>query len=292
MKFTNLFGVCLKHPYYRDGRCSDLAIEPTPSTLRLLANYRCVLKSGPGWARVFKSDPSLIPIGKGDAFTFRLRLENPDFALFTDLCDYPSSQDPHRVYPSKDVQRVYTNASGPLTLDWRKDRRHPRPGEFATAEIFVDKAGGPGDLEIEFQRQSVKWAYYLVTDLYSEGSGLPAKNSIGEFKIVEQPVSGLPQFTAVELPAKADPTDADPIAARLAMLYPAARRIRFLSAGPVPFQQAARKIQLKVGDKELDAALPNPAPGQLVSLRSNGAAENACFQILQYLKPSEPPYPK
>jgi hypothetical protein len=118
MKFTKVFGLSLAHPYYPDGVCPDFAIEPTPRTGRLLANYRCVLKSGPGWVRVF-NDATLLSPDKGDDFIFGLRLENPDFALFTDLSDYAVTLAP-----------VYTNAKpalpGQLTLtsrpEWQQER--------------------------------------------------------------------------------------------------------------------------------------------------------------------------
>jgi hypothetical protein len=290
MKYTKLFGIRLKHPYYQDGLCTDFAIEPTTTTLRLLANDRCVLRSGPGWARVFIDlDPdkpeSLIPVDSGDPFSFRLRLQNRDFALITDLPNDPSSKVSRRVYANgvfEASDKVKPDASGKLTLNWRKERRQerfawgasdatkcrfklggeplpapdgdlkvdvegttpndlvydydktenavtitingpkvkaddqvtvsyfakptPRPDEFATVEIFIDKVqvnndDGPADLELDFQQQSVQWAYYLVTDLYPIEAGPPPKNAVGDFKIVEQPAAApsprLPNFVAL-----------------------------------------------------------------------------------------------
>jgi hypothetical protein len=82
MKFVELFHLNLAHKYYSDGVCRDFTIEPTPRTARLLAGYRCVLKSGPGWLRVFH-DNKLPQPGKDDRFVFNLQLENPQFPLFT-----------------------------------------------------------------------------------------------------------------------------------------------------------------------------------------------------------------
>ena len=112
MKFTKVFGLSLAHPYYSDNVCPDFAIEPTPSTVRLLANYRCVLKAGPGWVRAYNDPAGLWP-DKGVAFTFRLRLQNPAFAQFTDLSSYAGTLAP-----------VYTNVpAGPPATP-----RPPRPG--------------------------------------------------------------------------------------------------------------------------------------------------------------------
>ena len=132
MKFTKLFGLSLTHPYYSDGVCPDFAIEPTPPTLSLLANYRCVLKAAPGWVRAYK-DPTLLCPDKGVAFTFRLRLENPNFRFFTDLSDYAVTLAP-----------VYTNAKpappGQLTLTSRPEWRQKR---FAW-----ESAGGEGRFKL------------------------------------------------------------------------------------------------------------------------------------------------
>jgi hypothetical protein len=48
-----------------------------------------VLKAGANWIRAFM-DPDLIPLEQGETFEFRLRLRNPDFALFTDMREISS----------------------------------------------------------------------------------------------------------------------------------------------------------------------------------------------------------
>jgi|SRR5271166_72852 len=338
MKFTKLFGLSLTHPYYSDGVCPDFAIEPTPPTLSLLANYRCVLKAAPGWVRAY-NDPTLLCPDKGVAFTFRLRLENPNFRFFTDLSDY----DAVKLAP------VYTNAPptppGPLTLtsrpEWQRERfawvssggegrfklgGHPLAGaanglkvdgagvsatavyddaenaiaikgasanngdlvtigyyaqptprrdSFADAEIVVaiDPAviqqQGLGDFQIAFKEKSAWWAYYLVTD---------PKNNVGDFKIVEKLAdSALPPGFANSAPRDLDaapdakdPIPKDPIAERLATLYPKARRIRFLSDIRLPCRQSAgRNVQLLFGGNPLAAPLPNPPSAQFTTFTDN-----------------------
>jgi hypothetical protein len=89
MKYVPLLNLDITHTYYVDGRCRDFRIEATPATQRLLARYRCILKTRPDGVRVFVAvtpDGSpLISLPKGMTFAFQLWLQNAEFALFTDL---------------------------------------------------------------------------------------------------------------------------------------------------------------------------------------------------------------
>jgi hypothetical protein len=91
MKFQPLMALSLTHPYYRDGLCRDFWIEPTIATQSLLKNYRCVLKPLPHGLRILApvtdDNTPFIPLPKGLTFVFQLRLQNPDFALFTDFTE-------------------------------------------------------------------------------------------------------------------------------------------------------------------------------------------------------------
>ncbi|MCB0207844.1 MAG: hypothetical protein KDJ52_00860 [Anaerolineae bacterium] len=91
MKFLPLIDLRLTHSYYADSRCLDFLIEPTPTTHTLLKNHRCVIKSFPNGIRILTAVTAdgvpFIPLATGTTFTFHLRLQNPDFALFTDLTE-------------------------------------------------------------------------------------------------------------------------------------------------------------------------------------------------------------
>lgn len=103
MKFLPVFALRVTHDYYVDGRCQDFLIEPNPETERLLRNHRCVLKSLPDGIRVLTAvddhGKPFIAFPKEMIFTFHLRLQNPDFVLFTDLSDIDKQPAP-----------LYTNA--------------------------------------------------------------------------------------------------------------------------------------------------------------------------------------
>src|SRR6476619_268342 len=102
MKYLPLLNLYLTHTYHADGRCPDFRIAPTLETQRLLDNYRCVLKPLPNGIRalmaVADDGAPLIPLRKGMTFAFQLWLQNPDFAMFTDLTEI-----------AKTVAPVYTN---------------------------------------------------------------------------------------------------------------------------------------------------------------------------------------
>lgn len=91
MKMLPLFDLYLGHPYYDDGRSTDFTIDANQGTLKLLNNHRCLLKPTPHGIRVLISvadDGSpFLPISQNAVFGFHLRLQNPDFALFTDLSE-------------------------------------------------------------------------------------------------------------------------------------------------------------------------------------------------------------
>ncbi len=92
MKFFPVLDVKLLHSYYTDGRCPDFVIEPTVETQRLLANCRCVTKTFSNGIRILGAGTDgrepLIPVPRGAFFIFDLRLQNSDFALFTDLSPF------------------------------------------------------------------------------------------------------------------------------------------------------------------------------------------------------------
>ncbi len=102
MKYLPLIALHLTHPYYVDSRCPDFWIEPTLATQRLLDNYRCLLKSVPNGIRILiaVTDAGIpfIPLQPDMTFAFQLRLQNPDFALFTDLTEITQT-----------IAPVYTN---------------------------------------------------------------------------------------------------------------------------------------------------------------------------------------
>lgn len=155
MRYLPLLALQLTHPYYSDGRCPDFELEPAPATQQLLKNHRCVLKARPDGLRVLTAvtadDHPFIPVPAGATFTFRLRLRNPDFALFTDLTEMNQQLAP--LYTNAD-----SNGDNPARLALTS-RQARSTEQFAVsrpsaAERFALRgrpltATGPADFDLE-----------------------------------------------------------------------------------------------------------------------------------------------
>ncbi len=204
MTYTQLFGLSLKHPYYSDGVCPDFAIEPASSTLGLLAKYRCVLKSGPGWVRAF-NDPTLLCPDKGDTFTFRLRLKNPNFRVFTDTSDYDAVK----------LRPVYTNAppapAGPLTLTSRAEWQHERfawgPGGGAGRFKLGGRplAGAANQMKVDGAGTSATVAYDETENAVAISAATVKTGDLVTIGYYAQPAPRRDRFADAEIVVGIDP---------------------------------------------------------------------------------------
>ena len=143
MRFLKLFGVRVRHDYYADAVCRDLAFVPTAATRRLIERYRLRLRELPdGIDAAAPAGPdgkaALIPVARGETFVFELHVRDPDFVLFTDLQDFAGKTDP-----------VYTNAALPADSTTLKlaDRKSWNSETFAvpprTSRLKLTLAGNP-----------------------------------------------------------------------------------------------------------------------------------------------------
>lgn len=147
MKYLPLLELHLLHPYYVDQRCPDFVIEPTVVTQQLVSNQRGVLKYVPDGLRLLllvdDQNAPFIPLPADLALTFRLKLQNPDFALFTDLTTYHQLTNP--VYSN-------TTTANPVALTLG-DRRIPSTESLtvrqaAATEMFVLSGRPLPDLQV------------------------------------------------------------------------------------------------------------------------------------------------
>jgi hypothetical protein len=89
MPAAPLLDLLIRHPFYDDQRCGDLAIAPTPSTATLLRRLQLTCKAFPDHASLYAGldaggaaiAAAAAPIG----LCFTLSPRSPDFALRTDL---------------------------------------------------------------------------------------------------------------------------------------------------------------------------------------------------------------
>lgn len=279
MRHAAIVEVLLRHAFYADGRCADLAIEPSADTARLLGNHRCLARSSPDGIRVLTPlDPQgaaarpFLPLPADAVLLFHLRLRNPDFALFTDLAGLSGHEAP--LFTSAGAA---AGSAGELRLALSAvDRKRLPQGTFGGVEIRVsDLASGgappPATLHVAFQAKRARWAYYCVGD--------PAPSG-GEFRIVDASPSGSSDVllfgdaNRTRLDEQPDPSD--PIAAQIASRYPATRRDRFISDQAVACREEPRRyLELWRGDQRLAERLPNP------SIR-NASRDDLLFQIVKY----------
>jgi hypothetical protein len=283
MRFAALFGVRVRHDYYPDAVCRDLAFEPTADTRRLLQRYRLMLRELPDgiavWAPLDADGKSpLIALKRDEVFAFRLRLRDPEFALFTDLQELAGKTDP-----------VYTNvgltAKGgkALKLAGRKPPGAPDATVLAGVELRYDKsmpALGSDDapFEIRFKAKAARWAYYLVTD-----------RTTGEFSIVDSSATAVGFGATNRTALDKIPAENDPLAAALSRKFPDYQRLRFLSDQPVACSSAARKgLELRLDKRKVMDAIPNPSIRNLSRIRQKqGAAlqeQDTFHQVVNFLK--------
>ena len=259
MKFLAFIELRLRHTYYTDARCPDFEIEPTPDTHQLLKNYRCVFKALPDGLRILIATTKnngkfvpLIPLQTGLNFSFYLRLQNPDFPLFTDIA---------KTQPNNDE-----GTAGQLDLIScpSKTLRYDIPAaniELNGAPLNI--ANGPSKFEIQFQAKQAKWKYYLITD-----------NASNKFSIEDKDdsslVFGLNRAGGL-----------DSIAQMLAGQYPNMQLSYLISNNLIACQQQARKsIQLNLNGHTVLEHLPNPS---LRNYATNEKQEEVLFQVIKYL---------
>jgi len=93
LRYERFIGVRLRHDWYRDGVCRDLAIMPTTSTSIVLAAHRVrLLRCAGGVTLVGPTEPvpggssvALYPLAGGARLVFALCPTEPTFAVFTEL---------------------------------------------------------------------------------------------------------------------------------------------------------------------------------------------------------------
>ena len=150
MKFLPIFTLRVMHTYYTDSRCPDFIIQPDKQTVRLVNKHRCVIKSLPDGFRMLtvvdENQKPLIALPNEVKFTFHLRLQNPDFVLFTNLSDFNDRSLP--VYTNADLGAEDTRQ---LRLDSRIARQTERFAvvQPAAEENFVLRGRPHRGLELK-----------------------------------------------------------------------------------------------------------------------------------------------
>lgn len=284
MKYAPILELLLTHTFYADGRCPDLAIEPSAETARVLQRHRCVLRSLPGGVRVITAldgstgQPSLPLPQEGAALHFHLTLENSDFALFTDLTGINLTGIDGAPKPLFTNAGMAAGSAGELELVPSTAAR--RPGIFADVEIHLSGQGlGPeiATFSIAFRAKEVRWAYYCVTPLSLSADDLRIEDA-SPTGTADKLLFGAENRT--KLNEQPDPMD--PVAAELERLHPGMRRVRMVSDIDVACREAPRKyLELWHGNERLSSPLPNPSVRR-VSRMSALQQKDVLFHVVKY----------
>jgi hypothetical protein len=279
VKHAAILDLRVTHSFYTDGKCPDLAIEPSAETARLLGNHRCVVGSSPSGVRVHTAlDPStgqpFLSLPPNAVLRFHLQLQNGDFGLFTNLDAVNALSAP-----------LFTNAApaagnpGELTLV--PGGTAGPPGVFAEIEIHLDGWGSGSGIPAflaAFEARQWRWAYYCVTDLVPGGSDLT---------IVDSSPAGTPDvlvFGAANTTNLHDTPDPhDPIGVQLSGRHPTMRCLRIISDKAVAcFEEPRKYLELRHGADRLSGPLPNPSRRRVSRISTPGQPQDILFQILKY----------
>ncbi len=249
MRYQRIFELQIRHGYYVDGRCTDLAIEPSTSEdgERALARHRLLAKPRAGGLEVVG------PVdGEGKPFIaleglrlrFDLRIASSNFVRATDLATWTKLVAPR--YRNK------SGVTGKLELAEKAASPHP-PGIAAAVQISNISSSWlakPPSFTLELSPLSTLWVYYLTT---TRSNGAAPQISDSD---PERPLA----FESTLLSPNDALASSDPIGHGLLRRYPDRRCFRLISGQLLACQQAPRrKLALYLGDELLIRELANPA---------------------------------
>jgi len=159
---------------------------------------------------------------------------------------------------------------------------------LALDAVLLAPAATPRAFVVPLAAAASPWAYYVLTDLAAD---------ISTLRIVDAtPGNGPRQITfadAGRVDLTQTPDAADAVGQDLIRRNPGRRVLRLLSDAPVPARETPLgQLELRLVEARLMAALPNPRPDHLVSLRTAPApapARIARYGVLTL--PSNGPQP-
>lgn len=259
MKYVPMFTIRLLHPFYRQGLCPDFTVAATPETQRLLSNHRCVLKSNSFgldvWLPGTQQQP-FIPFSSGKPFDFELRLNNPEFALFTsDTLSFTDNQGIKLFQNGHDIKETPFSVSSV---------RQPLLNLLIEPD-FKQIPFLRSTIEITFASKKLYWACYLIAD----------KNNAGDITLNIADSNTEWQ--------KTQPTDNDDIYSGLKKQYPKNDIVRFISPMPIHCAETGNKnLQLKKSGNLVMENLPCPRFRNRVVLQEAGNTLDAIYSIVKY----------
>ena len=245
--YNQLFSIRLEHDFYKDLSFTDLEVQPTKGTEKLLAGQRLTLKKNANGLAVIAPFADAKPdLDAEESFVlaFTVSIKRPNFIQFTDF-SLLGGAEPYRI----------VNTAGHNRLDIGEGASaFAQAGAFATIEIHSDALLAeahwrPFDYYFRFSSLKAPWRYYLVTN--DEGNSFSLEHD------PEEADGGAAiEFTKALL----DPiADQDKVLQSLVSQYPGKQYYRFVSKEPIAYRrQGVSGIHLKRAETVWMQNLPNP----------------------------------
>lgn len=294
MKHAALLELRLRHLFYTDSRCPDLAIDPSQGTARLLEKHRCLLRGGPGLARVVTplddAGRPFLPLPAGASLLFELRSTNGDLALFTDLSALLATPSPLftnaglAAGATGELELTSRTAADPETGEQVPVRQ--APGALAEVEIVLHPGSSHGRalpaaaFQITLQPRRWHWAYYCLTDLAAGGGALTIADTS------PPGTAGAPSFGDASWTDHEAPDLSDPIALQLAARNTGMRCVRFVSEQAITCREEPRThLALQLDSDRVSSPLPNPSLRSFTRRELPAPApgpQDMLFQIIEY----------
>ena len=245
MKYQSLFSVSIRHDYYPDHRCSDFAIEPTPSTQAILNDHRLLTKTQADRLSVLAPldaiDQLFIPLADNQTLTFYLRFKILDFPSYTEI-DWPitASQAESKIYRFTNlIQEAESSSELAQEVIPKPIVGHPVTADLlGLIEIgnqnnaWTDRSRSH-DYQITFSAAQKHWQYYLITDSTTNGNI--------RFTIQDNDPTRQPQL---KFNVK-NHEESDILLSAIVQQFPKAQTIIFESEVPIPYRALGYKdIQL------------------------------------------------
>jgi len=143
-RFTQLFEIQLEHAFYKDGRCPDMQLVPTPATQQHFQKLGLLFKPHASGAHIlykFTEGESTVIQSFSAPFTlsFLLLSKNPTFLNFTDL---PIEQKPIQYYFSNASKQA--NSEGKIKLN---------QGDFVSVDDVGSFTGAVFPIEVNAEKE-------------------------------------------------------------------------------------------------------------------------------------------
>jgi len=262
MNYSPLVIIKLKHSFYDRGDCPDFSVTADAKTATLLNNHRCVIKPNPYGLTVYApldSQQPLIRFADNSQLSFDLKLQNNDFALYSD----------QRLELSNSVglQGLTTNSQQDFLA---KPNSNEPLLSIAIQRDFNQIPPALGTDEIRFFAKPVLWFYYVVTD----------QGNSDQFAIVDagQDI----QKTAWQ---RLEPLPDDGIYTQLANQYPSMTIVCFVCEQTLDCRESCTKhLQLKLGEHIVFEHLPSPCYRNYfyIEAKTGSKPTDAIYEIVEY----------